>query len=467
MTRENLHLRCALLPLMLAFIGADVRAAEAPPRPASQQEYWFQFDRKDWDAAVKEAQRLVEVTRLAKPFEPLRLADVLAMLGDAQLAKGNYVEAEKAFAEALELVEQHSTPTSPNLLTPLRGLGYTLAAAGNHDQAVPLLERALLITHRSHGLFDIGQQGILRQLAVSLTRSGRIVEASKHMSYLLRVGQRAFGSNDPRLIPFLNIVADWHSDIGNFGTSRQLYVTALKISEQKLGANHLSAVEPLRGLARTFTQELHYATFGLLPQPERPSMVTDFNRESARPIKPRHLSDDGRKALQRAIDILEANPERPAGALANALIQMGDWHQIRQETEKARAFYQRAWLVDETETSGRARLSFPEQLYYPMPSSAVRARYLRPDESDERFVQIEFTVTSEGTVKDARVVETNASQRQASDALEAIRDSLYRPKFVEGAPVETTALTYREVFRTRKKSGDRSDEEEARDSAGT
>jgi TonB family protein len=471
MTLETRHLCRAFLTLAIALAGMQSWAAEPPRRPASQQEYWSRFDRKDWDAAVKEAELLVAAAREAEPAQPIRLADALSMLGNAQLGKGNYVESENAFAEALRLVEQHSIPISPNLLTPLRGLGYTYAASGRHVDAVPLLERALLISHRSQGLFDIGQQGILRQLAASLTQAGRTSEAEKHMGYLLRVGQRSYGADDPRLIPILNIVADWYCDTANFGPSRQLYDVALRIAETKLGSNNLAAVEPLRGMARTYTEELYYSTLGFMFQRERSSMISDFQREELKPLNPRQLSEDGEKALQRALQILDANPDRPAGVLAGALVQMGDWYQIKQETDKARSFYQRAWLVEGApdEESGKARLSFPFRLYYPMPQSAIRTLYLTPEESDERFVQLEFTVTSEGAVKDARVVEENASARQASDALQAIRASRFRPKFVEGVPVETAAVTYREVFRVRKKDGEKDSDkpqEESEEQAG-
>jgi len=57
-------------------------------------------------------------------------------------------------------------------------------------------------------------------------------------------------------------------------------------------------------------------------------------------------------------------------------------------------------------------------------------------------------------VTDAKVTEANGTQRQAADALAAIRAARFRPKFVNGEPVETTGMTNREVFRTRKESVD-------------
>lgn len=65
-------------------------------------------------------------------------------------------------------------------------------------------------------------------------------------------------------------------------------------------------------------------------------------------------------------------------------------------------------------------------------------------------MSVQFTVTGSGDVQDAKVIEQNGSQRQASETLEAVRSSRYRPKFVNGEPVETQGVVNREVFRIRK-----------------
>jgi TonB family protein len=84
-----------------------------------------------------------------------------------------------------------------------------------------------------------------------------------------------------------------------------------------------------------------------------------------------------------------------------------------------------------------------------------RARRLAAAEQvDERFVQVQFTVTDSGDVEDAKITEANGTQRESADTLAAIRAARFRPKFVNGEPVETTGMTNREVFRTRKESVD-------------
>jgi TonB family protein len=95
-------------------------------------------------------------------------------------------------------------------------------------------------------------------------------------------------------------------------------------------------------------------------------------------------------------------------------------------------------------------LSFPVRVYYATPSQATRNTTLPADQVDERFVEVQFTVTDAGDVSDAKVTESNGTQRETADALTAIRSARFRPKFVNGEPVVTTGMTHREVFRTRK-----------------
>ena len=97
-------------------------------------------------------------------------------------------------------------------------------------------------------------------------------------------------------------------------------------------------------------------------------------------------------------------------------------------------------------------LSFPVRVYYPTPSQATRNVQLPADQVDERFVAVQFTVTDDGEVEDAKITEANGTQRESADALAAIRAARFRPQFVNGEPVKTTGMTNREVFRTRKES---------------
>lgn len=452
--------QAATLSVLLGLTSALVHsAAAAPPlqRLESQQEFWARYDQRDWSGAIQEARRLVELANANAKQQPLELAKALTLLGNALLSSGDKVSAELSYREALRITELQGMRTDPALLDPLRGLGYTLALLDRHEEAIPYLERALLVTHRAYGLFDLGQQGLLRQLANSLTRTGRLADGAKQMLYLQRVGERAYGERDPRMAPLLCVIGDWYVDTGNFMLGRDRFRDAIRIVERKLGKQDPALVQPLRGLARSYVQEIYFFSHGYQPLQDR-TMIDPINLDP-KGINPKYLSSDGERALRRALAILDARPDTTPAVLTDTLIQFGDWYQIKHQPEKALVYYKRAaQLAASVDTSSpeaaAAPLSFPVRVYYPLPPLAMRNRQLAPEQVEEKFVEVQFTVTDLGSVEDAKVVDQNGTQRQASEALEAIRASRYRPKFVDGEPVVTQGVVMREVFKMRKQDDD-------------
>ena len=435
----------------------------SPARPASQQEYWAQVDRKDWSAAVTAATKLVEDARPDAQTEPLELVQALSLLGNAQLNHRDFIAAQAAFGEALKLAEQHEGPASRHTLDPLKGLGFTHAARGEHDQALPYLDRALLISHRTHGLFYSGQQSILKQLANSLTHTGQALDAERHVNYMLQVGERTYGENNPKLVPLICSVGDWYAEIGIFDLARRHYREAIKLVEKQLGRKDLALVLPLRRLAQSYVQELLFDANGFLDPYEvaEPDKATQWKLE--RPGNPRYLEVDGQKALIRSVSLLKGHPDAQPEQLVEALVDLGDWYQVKQEPNKALTYYREAAQLYPTIADANASampdpFTFPVRLYYPIPGTIVRSNRLLPDESEEVFVQMQFTVTAEGIVKDAKIIESNAYSRRASEILTSMKAARFRPKFEKGEPVETTAVDFREVFRTRKKAEPESDD---------
>ena len=436
-----------------ALTASSFSIAAAPPtRPAAQQEFWAHYDKKDWGAAIEEAKQLVDQARVDAQQEPLALSKALVLLGNAQLSGGDKVSAEASYREALEIVEAQGAAASPALVDPLRGLGYSLALLDRHREAIPHLERALIVGRRSYGLFDPSQQGMLRQLASSLTHEGRIEDAEKQILYLQRIGEQAYGKRDPRMAPVLCMIGNWYVDTGNFSLGRDRFREAMALVQRKLGKNDPALVEPLRSLARSYVQEIFFMTQGFTPLQERTPL--EFQGVEPKAINPKYISSDGEKALERALTLLDARPDTTPMLLTETLIQLGDWFQLKHQPERALPYYRRAAGVLASMSSpspeAAAALSFPVRIYYPLPPLAMRNRQLSPEQIDEKYVSVEFTVTGMGDVQDAKVIEQNGTSRQASEALEAIRASRFRPKFVDGEPVDTRGVVNREVFKMRK-----------------
>lgn len=431
-----------------------------------EQEFWAQFDRRDWDSAIAAADQLVASLRPGLPATAQPLAEALSLLGNAQLRKGNLVAAEATFTEALQLVERHASRSSVKLVDPLRGLGYTLAAGGHHQQAVTYMNRALLLARRNAGLFDPSQQGLLRQLAVSLSKLGQPAEGEKHMQYLLRVGEHAYGAQDVRMVPLYCAVGDWYVSVGGTEAGRAHYRAALKLLEDKQQGDNIAAVQPLRGLAKSYTDEVLLSYYGIIVRVARVPFSGE-QLESDAPINPKSLNSEGERALQRALQILEPQRQTARLGLLETLLQTGDWFTMKQQADKALPYYQQALSVANEAppvTGAGSVLSFPVVVFYPTPSLATRNLNLPDGTTAERYVQLEFTVEADGSVSGARIVEADATDRQKSQALDAIQAARYRPKFIDGKPAVTSAMRHRQVFRERKEtdkeSGKESDAEQ-------
>jgi tetratricopeptide (TPR) repeat protein len=417
------------------------------PDVSAKQEYWARFDDKDWSAAVKAAEILVVAAR--KDDNALSLAEALGLLGNAQLRNADLAGAETSFKEALKLVEASEGSASGHTLTPLQGLGFTLAAGSRHEEAVPYLDRALLIAHRTHGLFYADQQSILRQLANSLTYSGQPLIAERHVNYMLQVGERTYGQDDPKIVPLVCQVGDWHAEVGNFDTARRHYRDAIRLVEDKLGRNDVAIVLPLRRLAASYPKEMDFYAKGFIDPYEAQSV--DSMPMLPRKENPRYVDTDGQRALLRALDVLEAQPDPPQQLLSETLIDVGDWYQFKQDSDKALPYYRKAAqvLVEMKRTAPETTqdpLAFPVRVYSPVPQVIARGNRLLPEQREEAFVQMEFNVRPDGTVEHAIVTGSNTHQRHIGEILEAMRGARFRPKFVDGEPVETTAMSFREVY---------------------
>jgi len=319
-------------------------------------------------------------------------------------------------------------------------LGNSLAASDHHAEAVPHLQRALSLQRSQHGLFDLRQQDTLKTLANSLTALNRVSEAQDLMLYRVRVAEKNYGEATPKVIPSLCELGDWFSENLLSAEARLAFHTALNIVGTTPALRDPIIVEPLRGLARTRMRAQSY------PQSGDGRLVFAKRREFNR---------EGEDALKQAVRIVETDPSpvTPATRI-ETLLQMGDWYQIKKSPREALTYYERAWQLigttpglPETVTSA---FNVPLRVFYPTPPIATNIPGVVPQDSRFQHVQVEFAVAADGSVRDARIVDHDTSDESARDILDAVRESRFRPKFVDGQPVVAPAITYREVLWTGK-----------------
>src|SRR5262249_54909295 len=96
------------------------------------------------EAALKAANRALSILVEHSDPESIELAATFANQGEALRVLGRYAEAEVAFQSSLRIYQQLD-PMHPESAYALRGLGESKVAKEEPAQAVPLLERALVV----------------------------------------------------------------------------------------------------------------------------------------------------------------------------------------------------------------------------------------------------------------------------------------------------------------------------------
>jgi hypothetical protein len=319
-------------------------------------------------------------------------------------------------------------------------LGNSLAASDHHAEAVPHLQRALSVQRSQYGLFDLRQQDTLKTLANSLTALNRVSEAQNLMIYRVRVAEKNYGEATPKVIPSLCELGDWFSENLLSAEARLAFQTALNIVGTTPALRDPIIVEPLRGLARTRMRAQSYPQSG-------DGRLTSATR--------REFNREGENALKQAVQIVETDPSpvTPATRI-ETLLQMGDWYQVKKSPREALTYYQRAWQLIRT-TQGlpeavSSAFNVPLRVFYPTPPIVTNMPGIAPEDTRFHHVQVEFTVAADGSVRDARIVDHDTSDEHARDILDAVRESRFRPKFVDGQPAAASAIPYREVLWTGK-----------------
>lgn len=451
------------LTLTVFVLLTTVRALAAPSTEHSAvlSAYQSAFKEHRFAAAVEQAQKLVALESSAAGSRSLALATALQQLGAAQYAAEDFKGAEASYAQALQLIEPQVGNTDRRLIEPLRGLGTAIAHQQRHKDAVPVLERAVLIGHRSDGLFNTSQQDLLLQLAASYTELGNFIDAQQKLIYLAQVCEHAYGAQSPEMARAIDPLADFYARAGDFERAQLLYLRGIALIERKLGPGDPAVLPMLRGYARVFVRQL----FVLPIEKKKDSDFIYSNPTSDFPqmnevrqlANRKDLPKTGLQTLQTALTIIDANPALvKSDDQLDTLLELGDWLWIKGDTTAALPYYLRAAQMKFTHAAGENAdpLSFPVPVYYLPPPSARRHLDRPESQIDRHSVLIDFTVTSDGSVRDQTVVEGDATPRQANATMEALRNARYRPRIVDGAAVDTPGVRYREIFREPHKDKD-------------
>jgi tetratricopeptide (TPR) repeat protein len=451
---------CAVVLALVARAspGQDATPPATPAIPApflagSSSEFRRLLDLKEYPQAVALAQQQVEKfeQQPGRGGEDLQVA--LMNLGLAQYLNEDYVGAEASYLRVISLVEASGRLTSPRLARAQAGLATTYYAGKRYDLAAARYEQAIALARREQGLFTEEQIPFLEKYANALTELNRLDDALRARRYILRAIERKYGATSLRYAEELESTGRWFTRIGAYDAARSALRSSIAIVEKLKNDNAAELISPLTAIGDCARRQLldPSAVKAATPDDQRQSMFHDAMAPVLPVVSPNTLAIEGQSALERAVAIASKQAPPSQAQIADVRTLLGDWYQSRGQPDKALANYAFAWQAAGSSSIGGkpvTELLFgrPVLLAYVPPGSWNRYAARPAGEVVVREAQLAFTVTARGRVVEPKVVTDAGDPRRGAQALRAVQAATYRPRFENGAPVDTAGVALVQPF---------------------
>lgn len=167
----------------------------------------------EFGKALSEAKRLEAAASRLGAEQQARIA-ALGQLGQCYEDVGAYADAERSYRRAVEIATRIRDPD-------------TVSLSGN--------------------------------LAISVRRQGRYLEAEALFRHAIAAGEPVLGPDHPDVVKSLNGLADTLRLRGQYPEAEALFRRVLAVRERTLGANNADTGQALGGLANTLSAEGHHA----------------------------------------------------------------------------------------------------------------------------------------------------------------------------------------------------------------
>ncbi len=448
-------------------VGADAQqagplgsAADTPARETLTQEEAYAefkrlFDAGEHAAAVERARTVVELAERARPPDEEQLQAALMNLGLAERLAGDYLAAEQTYRRVIERIEDSGRLASPRRARAEAGLALTYSDARRYDLAVPAFERAIGLNRRAEGLFNEEQLPLLGKQADALSELGRYEDALQSHRYALRLVARRYGERSLRYAGELEALGRWYTRARAYEASRVTLKRAAELVTELEGPGSLQLVGPLTASAenarRWLLDPAARADAADAEEQQQRMMYHDPVLPGPPSLTSSTVESEGVRALERAVAIVDGNPEAAADTVAAVHTQAGDWMQVRESPERALPYYQKAWAAAaRAPRQGRALTETlfgePVLLWWVAPDGWDRYAQRPPEEAELRKAEIELTVTPQGRARDARVTDDVGEARLAARALRSAEGARYRPRMADGQPVDTPGVKFFQPF---------------------
>lgn len=365
---------------------------------------------QDYQAALNPAEVIVSELEDAGHPELAREQIMLAFIF-AELDRFN--DAEVTFFEAIENLESQVGGFSPALITPMQLLARTYMRARRFPEAISVLEQAQFISQRNEGLFNVDQTMLIDDMTTAHLGMGDTVAARDLQIERLENAQRRFGSDDPRVIPYHNELADYYARSRLRVQAREQYEAVLEIEEARSGPSDPSLLQPLRQIAEI-------------------DLVLGRRQANRERIEEILAERDDVSGVERGL----------------SLALLGDWALAGKDRRDAEEYYAEAFelLSSSEDFDADAYFADPTVISFVPPLSNVD-RGLRRLPYAWGTIVVEFNVGRDGRVTEITGIGAEPAEMVERAYVDRLQQAVFRPSIVDGHPVDAEGVRFTHYFR--------------------
>lgn len=370
------------------------------------------------------------------------------------------------YNEAVLATELEAGGWDLGLTENLAVLGSLLQEQGDHAQAIEVFDRVVHISRINNGLHTLDQIPAVEQMIESYLALSDWEKADLYYNYLFYVQEKAFGNNDPRIIPVLDRLASWNLRAFNIGFDDNL---GFRLSSAQMlfgAAARMVGIHFGKSDERFAVYQRNIANSAYLVS-KHPDLMRDLNtaefRMTEEALRRKILAGDqistrsfqtGENALLEVLDFQRKQNDSPL-ALAEAIADLADWYLIFNQRRGAAELYAEAWqILSQAENSEELLANFfgqvvPLPTFLAAPTSLVFSSSSARDttELSVGYADLVFDVTENGVVRNLEVVsgedEDNDNYGIIGRLRREVRDSIFRPVIKDGEMIRSNGNQFR------------------------
>jgi len=361
------------------------------------------------------------------------------------------------FQQAIEELESAQGAYAAPISQQLSGLAYVYEQHQKYYKAVKVLKRSIHVNKINEGLYSSSQIPIVFQLINNLKKSKQWLLVNNNYHYLYQIYRRNYGDQDLELLDIELTLAKWYlkSFLSSFSDkpiqdlihSHTAYNRAKNLIYLQFGDTDIKLVQAFNGLMVTkYLLAIHL---------KNSSPSSTDSRSSVLSIKPGRISGMQRSSyrvgkilIEREYEILKVQADTTDTSLIKNRLKLADWHLIYNQKNSAIKQYQITYqyALNQSDFTPEIEELFTQPISLPnFPLiDRVTSSHLDTISAEERpkYARVSIDVTRNGDARNIEVVDAaykdNVSER--IKIFRYLRNTKFRPKFINGAPVDTQKL---------------------------